>query len=172
MKTPIKFSICGFVAGAVLMFVAVLIIEWQLDKHPTLDVQVLEHLEGNGYPMDSLGDYLYSFVVEDDKFIFDYFPSDQSYLRILASYGAEEFTYDQVAAACVKVMSKKKNCIMIPIETDSGMFVRISCESFVPDDDELDTYIIDRSIRVIQQAVLQFYRCLYGSDEDEEVQQS
>lgn len=158
MRPAIRFSILGGIVGAVLMFAAVLVIEWQLDKHPSLDTQVIEHLESKGYPVDSMGSDLYAFQVEGDKFVFDYFPTDQTYLRILAGYGAEEYTREDVEAACVEVMSTKKNCIMIPEETKDGMAVRICCESFVSDDDALDTDIIDRAIQLIQQAERSFFR--------------
>lgn len=160
MRPSIKFSLLGALAGAVLMFAAVLVIEWQLDKHPSLDTQVIEHLESQGFSVDSMGSGLYAFRVEGDRFVFDYFSDDAAYLRILAGFGVEEYTRDEVMAACIAVMDTKKNCIMIPEETKDGMAVRICCESFVSEDDALDTDIIDRSIRLIQQAEILLFRKL------------
>lgn len=164
MKPTIKFSLLGVVAGAVLMFVAVLFIELQLDKHPTLDQQVIQHLENEGYSIDSLGDNMYAFYVDGDKFIFDYFPNDPTYLRIFAGYGLEEYSRDDLADACFRVMSTKKNCTMILEETDYGPAVRICCESFVSRTDAVDTDIIDRSIRIIKEARILLFHHLTVSD--------
>lgn len=165
MKPSIKFSLLGGIVGAVLMFAAVLVIEWQLDKHPSLDKQVVEYLESQGYAVDTLGSDMYSFNVEGDKYIFDYFADDPTYLRIFAGFGAEDYERAEIETACVEIMCAKKNCIMIPEETKAGMAVRICCESFVSDDDALDTDIIDRSIRLIQQSVIQLFRKLNHVDE-------
>lgn len=147
------------------MFVAVLIIEWQLDKHPSLDTQVIEYLESQGYHVDTLTNDLYRFHVDGDRFIFDYFPDDPTYLRIFAGFGMEEYDRTAIEAACVDIMSAKKNCIMIPEEMSDGIGVRICCESFIADDEALDTHIIDRSIRLIQQAEMQLFRKLNHLEE-------
>lgn len=160
MRPSIKFSLLGGIAGAVLMFAAVLVIEWQLDKYPALDTQVVEYLEHEGYPVDSLGEDVYKFNVDGDVFLFDYFPEDPTYLRIFAGFDMEGFSREDVEAACVELMCAKKNCILVPIERENGMAVRICCESFLSDDEALDTDIIDRSIRLIQQVEIQLYRKL------------
>lgn len=168
MKSSVKFSLIGGLIGAIVMFIAVVIFEVQWDKHPPLDTQVIEHLKSEGFPVDTLGNDAYAFLVDEDKYIFDYFPEDPSYLRIFAGFTAEEYSRAEVEAACVKVMQCKKNCIMIPEETRDGMVVRICCESFVDSDDALDTKIIDRTIRIIQLAELKFFYELQGPWEDEE----
>ena len=166
MKPSIKFSLLGGIVGAVVMFIAVVIIEWQLDKHPALDTQVVEHLESCGYPIDTLDESMYAFYIEDTKYIFDYYPKDQSYVRILAGFSADEYAEEDVKAACISVMRGKKNCIVIPELTERGWAVRISCESFIDSDEAIDTEIIDRAIRVLQQAEIQLFRELQGQHVD------
>lgn len=166
MKPSIKFSLLGGIVGAVMMFIAVVIIEWQLDKHPALDTQVVEHLKSCGYPIDTLDESMYAFYIEDTKYIFDYYPKDQSYVRILAGFSADEYAEEDVKAACISVMRTKKNCIMIPELTENGWAVRISCESFIDSDEAIDTEIIDRAIRVLQQAEIQLFRELQGQHVD------
>lgn len=162
MKPSIKFSLLGSIVGAVVMFISVLIIEWQLNKHPALDTQVIEHLDGCGYPIDTLDENMYAFYVEETKYIFDYYPQDQSYVRILAGFNVNEYAAEDVKSACISVMRVKKNCIMIPELTEHGWAVRISCESFVDPEEAIDTEIVDRAIRVIQQAEIQLFRELQG----------
>lgn len=168
MKSSVKFSLIGGLIGAVVMFIAVVIFEVQWDKHPPLDTQVIEYLKSEGFPVDTLGNDAYAFLVDEDRYIFDYFRDDPSYLRIFAGFTAEEFSPEDVEAACIKVMNEKKNCTMIPVKRDDGMAVRICCESFVDSDDALDTKIIDRTIRIIQLAELKFFYELQGPWEDEE----
>lgn len=164
MKTAFKYSLLGGIIGAVLMFAAVLVIEWQLDKHPALDKQVIDYLESQGYPVDTLDGNMYRFTVDGDMFVFDYYPDDQTYLHFFTIYGAEDYSRAEVEAACFKATRTKKNSELFPEETDEGMSVVVSSSSFLADD-ELDTDIVDRSIRVIQQAVAIFYRELERKEE-------
>lgn len=165
MKTSIKFSLLGGLVGAIVMFGVLMLIEWQLEKHPALDTQVLDYLTEQGYPVDTLGNDMYKFNVDGDKFIFDYFPDDPGYLRIFAGYGVEEYSRADVESVCVAMMRAKKNCMMIPEVREDGMSVRICCESFISNDDALDTDIIDRSIRLIQESEIQLYRRLNHLEE-------
>lgn len=164
MKPAIKFSLLGAMTGAVLMFVAVLFVEWQSDKHTALDTQVIRYLESEGCVIDSLGSDMYAFFVEGDRYIFDYFPRDQTYFRILAGFGMEEYSRADLADACFRVMNTKKNCIMILEETDRGPTVRICCESFISKNNAVDAGIIDRSIRIIQEAKMLLLRNLNHCD--------
>lgn len=160
MKPSIKFSLLGGIVGAVVMFIAVVLIEWQLEQHPALDTQVIEYLENKGYTVDTLGQDMYVFNVEGDKLIFDYFLDDPGYLRIFAGFDTKEYSRAEVEAVCIELMRTKKNCIMIPEVGDDGMSVRICCESYISDDEALDTDILDRSIRLIQQVGILLYRKL------------
>lgn len=166
MKTSIKFSLIGGLVGAVLMFGVILLIEWRMNQYPLLDTQVIKYLESKGYPVDTVGDDFYKFVADGDQFFFDYYPNDPAYLRIFAGYDVSEFNRNEVEAACLELMTTTKNCSVFPEDGPNGVAVRINCESFVSDDDALDTDIIDRAIKLIQQVDRGLYRKLIHKDKD------
>lgn len=166
MKQAIKFSLLGAIVGAVLMLTIVLIMDKKPSHQLDLETQVINYLEHEGIQVDTIYDHLYSFWIEEDRYIFDYSLSDPVYLKIFAGFGLDEYTYDEVAAACVDVMSSKRNCIMIPEETDRGVAVRISCENFVSGEDALDTKIVIRSIWVIHDAWLHLAQKLCHLEDD------
>lgn len=168
MKQAIKFSLLGGVIGAVLVLTVVLIMDRKPHNQPDLETQVINYLEHKDIQVDTIYDHLYSFWIEDDRFIFDYSPQDPVYLKLLAGFGLEEYSYDEVAAACVEVMRSKRNCILIPEDTNRGVAVRISCETFVSKEDALDTDIILRSIWVIHDAWLEIANKLCQFDDKNE----
>lgn len=163
MRPGTKCSLLGGVVGAVLMFAAIWILEWKMNDFPSLDTQVIEYLEHRGCPVDSLGADMYRFEVEEDKFVFDYYPEDPAYLRIFALFDLSEFSRTAVETACFELMNDTKNIILVPEVRDEGMAVRIRCESFVSDEDALDTDIVDRSISLIRRVEAQLYHLLYDS---------
>jgi len=158
MKYSLKFSLIGSLIGAIVMFVLVFAFKFWYDSHPSLDTQVIEHLESCGYAVDTLNKDLYAFHIEGDKLIFVYYPDDPSYLRLLAGYGMEEYSADAVTKACLEVTQTKKNCMAVPDTRDGQLAVSISCESFINPDEALDTRIIDRSIRIIKESYLMLLR--------------
>ena len=153
MKPSIKFSLLGGIVGAVMMFIAVVIIEWQLDKHPALDTQVLDYLSSQDYPIDTLENNQYVFLAYEDRIVFDYFPDDEEFLRFFANYDVSNSSYEEVAAAAIKITNTKKNCTVVPKQMeDGGLIIQISVESFIDEDDELNTSIIDRALCALQGA--------------------
>lgn len=157
MKQNWKFFLLGGLAGAVVMLAAILIYDWIDLQHPKLKQQVIEHLEAEGYEVDSVGGELYVFTVDGDRFIFDYFPKDQTYLRLICGYDIANYSMEEIMSACIHTMQTKKNCTIYPEQTEDGIGVRFCCESFLDDNEAIDPEIIDRSIRVMQQAVAAFY---------------
>lgn len=155
MKPSIKFSLLGGIVGAVVMFIAVVIIEWQLEKHPALDVQVLDYLQSRDYLIDTLDNNQYVFVANEDKIVFDYFPDDEGFLRFFSIFDVSNSSYEEVAAAAIEATNTKKNCSVVPRRLDDGsIVVQISMESFVSKEDALDTHIIERSLRVMSETHL------------------
>lgn len=163
VKSEIKFPLLGGVVGAMLML-AVVIISWQVDKPQSLDTQVIQYLESAGYTVESLGKSRYGFYVDGDRYIFEYFPDDQTYLRIFTVFDVGAYSRDDMAAACFKVMKTKKNSIIIKNETSQGLTLHICCESFVSMDNAVEPYIIDHSICVIQESKMQIVRILNHCD--------
>ncbi|MCQ2345895.1 MAG: hypothetical protein MJZ82_03925 [Paludibacteraceae bacterium] len=72
MKTSIKFSLIGGLIGVIVMFGVLLLIEWQSEKHPALDTQVLDYLTEQGCPIETAENNRYVFVSNEDRVVFDY----------------------------------------------------------------------------------------------------
>lgn len=139
------------------MFGVLLFCEWLDQQHPKLKEQVIEHLEERGYEVDSVGSDLYVFTVDGEKIIFDYFPKDQTYLRLICGYDITNHSLEELERVSAYVMQTKKNCTIYPEQTDDGFGVRFCCESFLDSNEAIDPEIIDRSIHVLQLAVAAFY---------------
>ncbi len=165
MRSAIKFSLLGSIVGMVLMYVALLIIGLRLNKHPALDTQVIQHLESMDYPVDSLGSGRYAFFVNEDRFVFEYSPEDPTYFQIWAIFGLKGYSPEEVMLTCMSVMDAKKNCILLPAETNIGLTLYIFCESFLDAENALDTKIIDRSIQQLQAAITMVRHELDASDD-------
>jgi len=165
------FLICGLggAIGMVVILVIAMAFEYRDRQYPKWDTQVIEHLESCGYPVDTLDENLYSFCVEGDNMVFDYYPEDQSYLCLLAGYdmNMNGCSMEALTKACLEVTKNKRNCSVVPICRDEELLVRIYCQSFVNPDEALDTRIIDRSIRIIEEAYLALHFELKNSSNQE-----
>ena len=163
MKTSIKFSLLGVLVGVVVMVVVGLVIVFM--PRPSLDKQVIKQVEECGYHVDTLPNHRYRFWAYDDKMFFDYFPNDNAYLCFYGGYIYTGHTMEEVAAACVEVMQKKKNTIIYPqIEDEEGVYVRVEVTSFVDEDVMIDKEIVERSIDVLASAAGMLYRELLHSE--------
>lgn len=159
MKTFIKFlllgALIGTLMGAVVMLVAIYAVEWKMNQHPALDTQVLDYLTELGCPIDTAENNRYVFVSNEDRIVFDYFDDDQGFLRFFAIYDVTNSSYEEVAAAAIETTDTKKNCTVVPKQMDDGdLVIQISVESFIDENEALNTDIIDRSLRVLQGAHL------------------
>lgn len=153
MKTAIKYSLIGSLVGAIVMLGVLILIEWQLEKHPPLNTQVLDYLSSQDYPIDTLENNQYIFLANEDRVVFDYFPDDEGFLRFFAIYDVSNSSYEEVATAAIETTNTKKNCVVVPKRRDNGeLFIQISVESFIDENEALNTDIINRSLRVLQGA--------------------
>lgn len=161
MKPSIKFSLLGAIAGAVVMLIIAVIFECVTNRHPGLDTQVIHYLEDEGYPVDTVSENIYAFKVNGDNIIFEYYPNDQTYLRLFAGYNVDGFSFERVQQTCYNVMETKKNCIIIPDKDEDNISIQIGSESFIGSNCRTNAKIIERSIKVIEESHLFFISKLY-----------
>lgn len=162
MKPSLKFSILGCLVGSLLTLGTVLITDWQMDKrsNPALNTQVLDYLQSRGFPIDTLANNRYSFVMNEEHIIFEYFPTDEGFLRFFTFYDASDYSYEELETV-IEATNTTKNCYIMPKRMDDGsIWIMINVESFINKREMLDTDIIDRTLSVISGASIDLLRQL------------
>ena len=161
MKTLLQYLLVSFI-GALLALASFggIISLFNNDEEEIiepLDEKVIAYFEAQDISYEKLEiedttDDLYSFSYNGNKYIWQYYPDDKSFLRILKTYNLSSETDSSVRVKFLELfneMERKLKCIKIILRDD---WIYFSVECYVSRDGDIDN-ILSRSLDLLEDCI-------------------
>ena len=161
MKTLLQYLLVSFI-GALLALASFggIISLFNNDEEEIiepLDEKVIAYFEAQDISYEKLEiedttDDLYGFSYNGNKYIWQYYPDDKSFLRILKTYNLSSETDSSVRVKFLELfneMERKLKCIKIILRDD---WIYFSVECYVSRDGDIDN-ILSRSLDLLEDCI-------------------